>query len=129
MKVKNVILMVFVVFVICSCKEKEEPQKDTHEFLQQMAGDYLLFEAIIDQPLDLNFDGIANTDLYEEITKTLGTTDLYNADAKVRWSYVYFSDDVIVSIMFDKFDSHYDYGHDQLLYPGWYGFDSWTCYL
>ena len=66
MKIKNVILMFFMVFIIYSCKEKDEP-KPPQLYSEQIVGYYeIIEEAYISKKLDLDVDGDSSTNLFEE---------------------------------------------------------------
>lgn len=110
------LLLLFGVFLLASCSEKSEPVK-SHEFKKQLNGYYKIQEVYIDKALYLNFDGIANTDLFEEITCTF-ISNLPNSICQIYWNDYYKSD--YVSIEVTVFYSHYDYVYARLDSPGCY---------
>ena len=91
-------LIYFCILIVCfSCKPTEPPVL-THDFKKQLRGEYKILSANIDIPLDLNFDGEANTDLFREITcittwDNTGLDNLQKSIIKIVWqNYSYFVD-------------------------------------
>ena len=60
---KVICILSVAIFLSCS----DDDTKESHVFLDQVRGIYTLDKIESDIPLDLNFDGIAKTDVMEEI--------------------------------------------------------------
>lgn len=65
---KTKLLLLFGLFLLTSCKNEPEPALTFSEEIVRLCNK--ITEVSIDRPLDINNDGIANTDLFKEIRKT-----------------------------------------------------------
>ena len=66
---KTNILVLLFLFALVSCANDDDVHKEeSHEFRDSLLGWYRLEAAYTDIPLDLNHDGMANTNIFDEVT-------------------------------------------------------------
>lgn len=64
------ILYMLLAIVILSCQKEDDlstPKVEENELLKKMAGKYYLVKMYTDVPVDLNFDGVYQTNMFVEI--------------------------------------------------------------
>ena len=65
----NILALLLFLFALVSCGNDDDVHKEeSHEFRDSLLGWYRLEAAYTDIPLDLNHDGMANTNLFDEVT-------------------------------------------------------------
>ncbi len=60
------IILIFVILTLISCNKDDASSRETNEFLDSLISRYELQAIYTDVPLDLNNDGISQTDLWAE---------------------------------------------------------------
>lgn len=96
------IVYLFILMSLVSC-DKEDPVQNSvteEEFYELVEGYYDLRVAVIDTPIDLNHDGVAHTNLYEEVVYCGGfSLDLnsYSCNFQHKSSYSQVSLDIPTS--------------------------------
>ncbi|MBU2928152.1 hypothetical protein [Winogradskyella psychrotolerans] len=63
---KKIALLLFLGLSM-SCTKNDDKPSENHAYLDQLLGRYELRAAYLENPIDLNGDGIAGTDLFQEI--------------------------------------------------------------
>ena len=77
---KSALLLILLIGIgTLSCKPKEsaiKPNDDVESLYQRFHGKYEIISSISSEPLDVNFDGVSSTNLFEEIRELSNWTHL-----------------------------------------------------
>lgn len=76
-----------ILLLLFSCDKNDDGRAVSNEYLFYMEGRYVLKEMYSEEPLDLNFDNIYNTDLFEEMDcQVVYPLQLYDASVEYHES-------------------------------------------
>lgn len=105
--------------ILLSCNNNKVIE--THDFAEEVIGDYEFVSATLTDPFDLNFDGEFNTDLTKEITCNFGPYEYsFDSNLKVYWLNEQVKENNLLIVPLKTFYTYYDHGHQEQMYPGCY---------
>ena len=84
----NKLLYISIILVLLfGCEKSDDESHRANEFLLHMEGRYVLKEMYSEEPLDLNFDDVYNTDMFEEMDcQVVYPLELYDASVEYHVS-------------------------------------------
>lgn len=85
---KKSVYFLFLMFLSLSCNNGDDKLTENHEFQNKIIGEYRLSAAYTDVPIDLNFDGIPQTNVVEEAECFVYfPVDFYRAQFRINGEY------------------------------------------